>query len=962
MKNIKLLRYFFVVVIILSFLSFKVDAYNGVDCQDFEVSYIEDDGNFRKIACFSNLSDAKSKMRENNDYVVRHKNSVSPMKIIAMNSGIAYTYTYRYSDKSTIGLWKTPYNKNYTNSYVDSHRDIFYLDTTEYDVSNGEGTIRGVISGFEGGLGLEYTDLVPEKYFRNNLTITIGGGVSETAFSFKPKMNYFSVERNGNYLDLVFNYFPGYGKNGGNPNHYKYAIGPAPLFLKENTKYYSNNSYDFYSDVKMTNKVGTSYNYYMFLPLRSKSNISVETYNKFLSDNNISSSSKLFNSGQFFINSQNKYGVNAALIFGIAINESGFGLSNYAMNRNNLFGLNAVDSNTDLASYYSSVEHCIETMFSFYVQSYIDMEDWRFFGSSIGNKGSGMNVKYASDPYWSIKAAKYAYALDKASKNYDGTLTDYKNYDFMMINKFNVAIKKEPRDNAETYKNSAYNDDYQQNFMVIPLAKVDNYYKVQFTNPINNGKVFYYKDIVFDTTYNFDTSIAYIKSDDLTYIYQKEKPVISGDTVLKTNQFKWNNDSILIDGTIYLKGLNSAADRVKHEVIYTDLNNKTYSYTLNTTKNNDIYNYNRTTPLIDLPSGIYNIKLKTTYLDYPEHNTTQIIKEGYNSELKEFNGLIYRFINDSDGLKLRVVKKDLSRPLPKQSLINFEINDAGILNIDGIAFLNNMDSVDKNIIKHQLVLTNTYSKNVAIEDLETYQYDLDLKDGYIYKYIGYRGSVDLKEYNNGNYKIHIRFTNGDVVKDIEVRSNHNKYDNVIKNIGEKTIRLNSIQKNIFEFELNISNEKIDYTKILKPSRRTSYNNVNELSFNEQYLNIDGIALIYQTNMSQDNNVKHSLLLVDRESGEVIEKELDTKLYSVELTKILKSKFDLNYSNYLKEIDISDIKDGVYDLKIKVSTKEYMDIIDVVMFNKTYNKHQYQTKKYNVIINPYTNKVSLKVGE
>lgn len=38
---------------------------------------------------------------------------------------------------------------------------------------------------------------------------------------------------------------------------------------------------------------------------------------------------------------QELYGINAALVFGIGVNESAYGNSHFALHRNNLFGLNA---------------------------------------------------------------------------------------------------------------------------------------------------------------------------------------------------------------------------------------------------------------------------------------------------------------------------------------------------------------------------------------------------------------------------------------------------------------------------------------------------------------------------------------------------------------------------------------------------------------------------------------------
>ena len=104
------------------------------------------------------------------------------------------------------------------------------------------------------------------------------------------------------------------------------------------------------------------------------------------------------NSGEDFIIAQNTYGANAGLMFGIGINESAWGTSNYALNRNNLFGHNAVDSNPDNATYYNSVLDCINThAYKYISKGYLDGGDSRYRGPHLGDKQSGINVKYASD-------------------------------------------------------------------------------------------------------------------------------------------------------------------------------------------------------------------------------------------------------------------------------------------------------------------------------------------------------------------------------------------------------------------------------------------------------------------------------------------------------------------------------------------------------------------------------------
>ena len=48
-------------------------------------------------------------------------------------------------------------------------------------------------------------------------------------------------------------------------------------------------------------------------------------------------------------------------------------------------------------------------------ESYCDPKDYigRYYGSHLGDKESGINVKYASDPYWGEKAASFYYRLDE---------------------------------------------------------------------------------------------------------------------------------------------------------------------------------------------------------------------------------------------------------------------------------------------------------------------------------------------------------------------------------------------------------------------------------------------------------------------------------------------------------------------------------------------------------------------
>lgn len=82
--------------------------------------------------------------------------------------------------------------------------------------------------------------------------------------------------------------------------------------------------------------------------MRSKTAYSGEEINEMLNAK-VGADSKMKDTGEIFAESQNKYGVNALAAASIAANESGWGKSSISQNKNNLFGLNAVDESPGTA-------------------------------------------------------------------------------------------------------------------------------------------------------------------------------------------------------------------------------------------------------------------------------------------------------------------------------------------------------------------------------------------------------------------------------------------------------------------------------------------------------------------------------------------------------------------------------------------------------------------------------------
>lgn len=146
------------------------------------------------------------------------------------------------------------------------------------------------------------------------------------------------------------------------------TVGPQQSYMTTGTTYYSYDGHYFYTNydtmisdycantrVNSINSNQPYYNYYQYLPLRGQSKYSANELNSLINNRAKNSSSKMYNMGSVFVNNQNTYGVNAMLMSCVGGLESAWGTSNIAKNKNNLFGLNAVDSSPGIsADTYSS--------------------------------------------------------------------------------------------------------------------------------------------------------------------------------------------------------------------------------------------------------------------------------------------------------------------------------------------------------------------------------------------------------------------------------------------------------------------------------------------------------------------------------------------------------------------------------------------------------------------------------
>lgn len=96
---------------------------------------------------------------------------------------------------------------------------------------------------------------------------------------------------------------------------------------------------------------------------------------------------------QALVDAENAYDLNALFILAHADVESAHGTSNYAVTRNNLFGFNAVDSNPDLASTYSSQAVSVHDYADFLSANYLREGEEYWGGSATPH---GVFVHYSS--------------------------------------------------------------------------------------------------------------------------------------------------------------------------------------------------------------------------------------------------------------------------------------------------------------------------------------------------------------------------------------------------------------------------------------------------------------------------------------------------------------------------------------------------------------------------------------
>ena len=198
-------------------------------------------------------------------------------------------------------------------------------------------------------------------------------------------------------LDASKNFIPYYESDGHRFYHYVAQNASIPVSahlsdMEVGKKYYSADGLHF-DGFNLENP-------FLFKDLTEATNYSAEDLDKVFSLLNIDNS-LLENKGATFKEAEEHYHINALYLLAHSALESDWGRSKIAKDKNNFFGITAYDTTPYLsAKTFDDVDKGILGATKWIKENYIDRG--RTF---LGNKASGMNVQYASDPYWGEKIA-----------------------------------------------------------------------------------------------------------------------------------------------------------------------------------------------------------------------------------------------------------------------------------------------------------------------------------------------------------------------------------------------------------------------------------------------------------------------------------------------------------------------------------------------------------------------------
>ena len=759
----------------------------------------------------------------------------------------------------------------------------------------------------------------------------ISGGYTWYKINYNGTQGWVANVDNGITEDANSNlqtYYQYWGETGNLLHYYAYNtsgyegqyytnLGPAPSFLNKYQLYYSFDGIYFYDElIKMLEDYKTNsteravnkspyYAYYLYLPNRSQTSYTSDDLNfiiqqkgyhsqpnqniKYVDDNgnfiggiDRNGLSKLVGVGQDFIDSQEHYGVNALLTFSAAINESATGTSAIAFAKNNLFGHNAYDSCPFTCSTtYQSVRDAIFEHARLTGENYNNPNHLYYHGSHYGNKGSGMNVMYATDPYWGEKAAQNYFLADNSYGRADyfyNTIGIKQKYE-------DIYVYESPNNNARIIYNVNNDTENVPNIPLIVLDKFDSdnttWYKIYTEIGLDSNK-----NIVGE--YDRKYSIGYVKADEL--FVSNNQPSIVGQDIKTTIGTK-------ID--------------IKENVKAQDIEDGDITANIQATTDAD---FNK--------AGEYNV----TYSVKDKSNFNKTVTYKIIVEPKEEPIPDTKTQNILEQISINKNKKEAWFYMDYLKTID------GNLYIKGYNTINGINNILENDIKYKMIFENIETGEIIYQDANRITDRNKINrvpyatDGLDYTYSWFEYKYDFSSIPSGNYKTYVIAYTDDSYS-ISVISNKLYKEQATSFVKEKSVviyrdfgdRTGALEFNVRDNNLAIKNGSYIYNQ---------YDTYRKFEFQDNKLHLMGVSYSYGMDLSKNANVTRKIIFEEKNTFKTYTYDLGSTtegLYNV--TMLDDDKLSKEKAWYNNTIDISNIPKGEYVIYI-TTTSNITDIAEL----------------------------------
>lgn len=150
------------------------------------------------------------------------------------------------------------------------------------------------------------------------------------------------------------------------------------------------------------------------MQLNKPSGLTLDQFKKILSDSK--DTNKIFEkNAEYFYYIEKQYNINGVFVASVGIHESAWGTSKIAIQKNNLFGYGAYDSNPYNGAYnFTNYSESIDLLARVFVKYYLNPAGTSIYGGEKavgtyynGATLNGVNTKYASDKNWANAVFSY---------------------------------------------------------------------------------------------------------------------------------------------------------------------------------------------------------------------------------------------------------------------------------------------------------------------------------------------------------------------------------------------------------------------------------------------------------------------------------------------------------------------------------------------------------------------------